>query len=469
MFQDHKLLYDRSVFDNVALPLVIAGACRREIEKRVRAALDQVGLLGREAHPPITLSTGEQQRVGIARAVAPRPDVLIADEPTGNLDPELSREIMELFTRFNEVGVTLLIATHDLELIERMPHRRLRLVAGQLASGHVRRALSASRMRRYFDLHLQNLLGACGRLARQPFATLLTVLVIAIALALPAGLRVLVNNAGALERRVAKRGRLHRLLQDRRPTDGRARARATHRSSARDVASVAVHRPRLGARGVSRALRIRGGARGARRQPATGRRRRAARRAASRATSRRLAAAIDALPETDLVQLDTQWVARLRAMLALAGRIVDLATGLLALAVAIVVGNTIRLEINNRSAEIEVTKLVGGTDAFIRRPFLYLGFCYGLAGAVLAELLVARGRSRCSDRRSASSRRSMAASSRCAGLSLRETGGTAGRRGACSAGRRGPRDRPAFEGRGAALSHARRGFQGRRRGNGSGR
>jgi cell division transport system ATP-binding protein len=133
VFQDHKLLHDRSVFDNVALPLVIAGASRREIEKRVRAALDQVGLLGRESHPPITLSTGEQQRVGIARAVAPRPDLLIADEPTGNLDPELSREIMELFTRFNEVGVTLLIATHDLELIERLPHRRLRLVAGRLA------------------------------------------------------------------------------------------------------------------------------------------------------------------------------------------------------------------------------------------------------------------------------------------------------------------------------------------------
>jgi cell division transport system ATP-binding protein len=133
VFQDHKLLYDRSVFDNVALPLVIAGASRREIEKRVRAALDQVGLRGRESHAPITLSTGEQQRVGIARAVAPRPDVLIADEPTGNLDPELSLEIMELFTRFNEVGVTLLIATHDLELIERMPSRRIRLVAGQIA------------------------------------------------------------------------------------------------------------------------------------------------------------------------------------------------------------------------------------------------------------------------------------------------------------------------------------------------
>jgi cell division transport system ATP-binding protein len=138
VFQDHKLLYDRTIFDNVALPLVIAGASRREIERRVRASLDQVGLLGREAHAPITLSTGEQQRVGIARAVAARPDVLIADEPTGNLDPDLSREIMELFTRFNEVGVTVLVATHDLELVERLPHRQLKLVAGQIAgdSGH---------------------------------------------------------------------------------------------------------------------------------------------------------------------------------------------------------------------------------------------------------------------------------------------------------------------------------------------
>lgn len=132
VFQDHKLLYDRSVFDNVALPLVIAGAGPRETGRRVRAALDQVGLLGRESHAPITLSTGEQQRVGIARAVAGRPSVLIADEPTGNLDPDLSLEIMRLFERFNEVGVTLLIATHDLELIERLHRRTIRLVAGRV-------------------------------------------------------------------------------------------------------------------------------------------------------------------------------------------------------------------------------------------------------------------------------------------------------------------------------------------------
>ena len=134
VFQDHKLLYDRSVFDNVALPLVIGGLGPREIARRVRAALDQVGLLGRERHAPITLSTGEQQRVGIARAVASRPDVVVADEPTGNLDPELSLEIMRLFERFNEVGVTMLIATHDLDLISRMSRRRLRIVDGQVAA-----------------------------------------------------------------------------------------------------------------------------------------------------------------------------------------------------------------------------------------------------------------------------------------------------------------------------------------------
>ena len=133
VFQDHKLLYDRTVFDNVALPLVIAGMKPREMGRRVRAALDQVGLLDREANAPITLSTGEQQRIGIARAVASRPDVVIADEPTGNLDPALSLEIMRLFERFNEVGVTLLIATHDLDLLNRLAHRRIELEGGRLS------------------------------------------------------------------------------------------------------------------------------------------------------------------------------------------------------------------------------------------------------------------------------------------------------------------------------------------------
>ncbi|MDH3589758.1 MAG: cell division ATP-binding protein FtsE [Gammaproteobacteria bacterium] len=133
VFQDHKLLFDRSIYDNIALPLVIAGLPEREIAKRVRAALDQVGLLGREKRSPIELSSGEQQRIGIARAVVSKPPLLIADEPTGNLDPQLSLEIMQLFKRFNAVGVTVIIASHDLGLIKQLGNRVIRLKDGQLA------------------------------------------------------------------------------------------------------------------------------------------------------------------------------------------------------------------------------------------------------------------------------------------------------------------------------------------------
>lgn len=133
VFQDHNLLHDRTVFDNVALPLIIAGENHREIGRRVRAALDKVGLLGQERSLPIALSGGEQQRVGIARAVVNRPPVLLADEPTGNLDPELSREIMLLFEQFNQVGVTVFVATHDQDLINRMPYRQITLQQGRLA------------------------------------------------------------------------------------------------------------------------------------------------------------------------------------------------------------------------------------------------------------------------------------------------------------------------------------------------
>ena len=135
VFQNHQLLFDRPVFDNVALPLLIAGQDHREIGRRVRAALDKVGLLDKERAMPITLSGGEQQRVGIARAVVGRPKILLADEPTGNLDPALSAEIMQLFQDFNQVGVTVLIASHDLALISRLHHRILTLREGRLVSG----------------------------------------------------------------------------------------------------------------------------------------------------------------------------------------------------------------------------------------------------------------------------------------------------------------------------------------------
>jgi len=132
IFQDHQLLFDRPVFDNVALPLQIQGFRPQEIAKRTRAALDKVGLLHKEKSMPITLSGGEQQRVGIARAVVHKPMLLLADEPTGNLDPVLSREIMQIFVEFNQVGVTVLVASHDLGLIDDLDKPRLTLNRGQL-------------------------------------------------------------------------------------------------------------------------------------------------------------------------------------------------------------------------------------------------------------------------------------------------------------------------------------------------
>jgi cell division transport system permease protein len=241
-------------------------------------------------------------------------------------------------------------------------------------------------MRRYLSLHRDNLVDAVRRLARQPFATLLTVLVVAIAIALPTGLRVLVSNLASLSGGWQSAADFTVYFKLEVPTD-RARALAREIASRPDVANVQFidrgtaledFRSRSGfgtaldaleGNPLPDALVVR---------PASG--------AAGNVEG--VAAALRKLPETDLVQLDTQWVARLRAMLALATRVVDLATVLLALAVAIVVGNTIRLEIQNRRTEIEVTKLVGGSDGFVRRPFLYLGLSYGLAGALVAYLLI---------------------------------------------------------------------------------
>lgn len=132
VFQDHQLLSDRSVYDNVALPLLITGFNPKDAARRVRAALDKVGLLGMERLLPESLSGGEQQRVGIARAVVHKPRILLADEPTGNLDAELSLDIIRLFQDFSRVGVAVLVATHDLSLIEHFDHRLLRLDHGHM-------------------------------------------------------------------------------------------------------------------------------------------------------------------------------------------------------------------------------------------------------------------------------------------------------------------------------------------------
>ena len=144
IFQDHQLLFDRTVYDNVALPLIIAGYSRYDIGKRVRAALDKVGLLNKEKKYPITLSGGEQQRVGIARAVVNKPPLILADEPTGNLDPQLSAEIMKLFQEFSDVGVSVLIATHDIALISELPYRVLTLKQGQLVNDQAYQVVASS-------------------------------------------------------------------------------------------------------------------------------------------------------------------------------------------------------------------------------------------------------------------------------------------------------------------------------------
>ena len=132
VFQNYKLLFDRTVYDNVALPLLVTGVSQHEIGKRVRAALDKIGLLNKERAYPVTLSGGEQQRVGIARAIVHRPSLLLADEPTGNLDPALSDEIIDLFLDFNQHGVTVVIASHDVRLIARARKPVLRLQQGEI-------------------------------------------------------------------------------------------------------------------------------------------------------------------------------------------------------------------------------------------------------------------------------------------------------------------------------------------------
>ncbi len=137
VFQNHQLLCDRTVFDNTALPLLVSGYPTRDIGRRVRAALDKVGLLDKEKLNPLQLSGGEQQRVGIARAVVHKPRILLADEPTGNLDPELSAEIMTLFRDFSDVGVTVLIATHDIDLVSRMGERVMALKSGVIDAGQL--------------------------------------------------------------------------------------------------------------------------------------------------------------------------------------------------------------------------------------------------------------------------------------------------------------------------------------------
>ena len=243
------------------------------------------------------------------------------------------------------------------------------------------------RIKHYFALHAQNLLGALGRVARQPVGSLMTIAVIAIALALPAGLRVLLNNAqilsgswdGAIDFTVyldldVETARAEELTRDVQQREDVTRAVFISRSEAfadfRANSGFGEALDALDENPLPHALVVR---------PASG----------DKADVESLAGALALMPETDFVQMDTAWVERLSGMLALARRVVDMATILLGIAVVLVIGNTIRLEINTRREEIQVVKLVGGSDGFTRRPFLYMGLLYGLAGGVIAALIVA--------------------------------------------------------------------------------
>ena len=242
------------------------------------------------------------------------------------------------------------------------------------------------RLKHYLALHAQNLLGTLGRMARQPVGSLMTIVVIAIALALPTGLRVLLNNAqilsgswdGAIDFTVYLKLDVDTARAEELTRDVQAREDVTQTVFISSSEALAEFRAYSGfgealdvldENPLPHALIVR---------PASG----------DKADVEALAGALALMPETDFVQLDTAWVERLNGILDLARRVVDMATILLSLAVVLVIGNTIRLEINNRREEIQVVKLVGGSDGFIHRPFLYMGFFYGLAGAAMAALTV---------------------------------------------------------------------------------
>lgn len=242
---------------------------------------------------------------------------------------------------------------------------------------------------RYFSLHLQNLIGAARRISRQPLGSLMTIAVIAIALALPSGLRVMVNNArvlsGSWESAVD-----FTVYLDMSVNEADARALAREVEARADVSRAALV-DRAQALAEFRAYSGFGEALDALEENPLPHALVVRPEGGTRGDVEALARDLGAMDETALVQLDTAWVERLRSVLVLARRVVDMATVLLGLAVVVVIGNTIRLEINNRRDEIEVIKLVGGSDGYVRRPFLYLGFCYGLGGGVVAAITIATG------------------------------------------------------------------------------
>ena len=402
VFQNHQLLLDRTVFDNVALPLQVSGYPANEIGRRVRAALDGVGLLDKEQQKPVALSGGEQQRVGIARAVVHKPRILLADEPTGNLDPELSSEIMALFRRFQNVGVTVLIATHDVNLIDRMQLRIMRLEGGTMiddgadcpreaaqrgASGQ--KIKFADRWRGYKSHHRDTIRISLLKMMREPVQTLMTVAVIAIALALPTALYLTVENIQRLGSNFESSAQITVYVQNGAKPEAikKLQDKLENLPAVDSVSYISAEQALLEFKALSgfgSALRYLED----NPLPAVFLVQPIVSEPIDLAQTNNLIASIADLPGVEDVQIDMQWLQRLHSLTEVGHKVVLALGATLGLGVLLVIGNTIRLAIQSRRDEIIVVKLVGGTNAYVRRPFLYNGVLLGLFGALAASIML---------------------------------------------------------------------------------
>lgn len=433
IFQDHHLLMDRTVYDNVAIPLIIAGASGDDIRRRVSAALDKVGLLDKAKNFPIQLSGGEQQRVGIARAVVNKPAVLLADEPTGNLDEALSEGILRLFEEFNRVGVTVLMATHDLGLISSRPYRVLTLSDGHLHGGiRVNKRDAMNQIRQFgskFD-RLRNAAGGGGGgrnapkrpkaapnpasrksnvfneqvryawhgalqdLKSTPLATFLTVMVIAISLTLPSVCYMVYKNVSSAASQYYPSPQITVYLE--KTLDDDAAARVVGQLQAEQGVDKVNYLSRDEALGEFRNWSGFGGALDMLEEnplPAV---------AIvvpkldfqSTEALNTLRDRVSRIQGVDEVRMDDSWFARLSSLTGLVGRVSAMIGVLMVAAVFLVIGNSVRLSIFARRDTINVQKLIGATDGFILRPFLYGGAMLGFSGAflslILSEILVMR-------------------------------------------------------------------------------
>ena len=372
IFQDHKLLFDRNVIENTLLPLSIAGFDRREALKRARAALDKVGLLNRERALPVALSGGEQQRLCIARAVVSRPALVLADEPTGNLDAGYAIDILSMFKDFHRVGTTLVISTHD----ERADpgHGRTRRSTRPWQAG-------GSGMSNWLAHHFSSLVDALRRFLRTPFAAGFTALAVGVAITLPVGMYLAVINLNHLAGDLPAQPEISLFLADNASQGERAAIRQKleahpsidrRRFVSRDDAL-----ERLNAQGLADLTA------GLDRNPLPD-----AWVLTPKLSSPRemeaLRKELSALPGVESVQADSVWAERLQALLGIGRQIVLLLTTLFGLALIAIASNAIRAQILARREEIEVSRLIGATDRYIRRPFLYYGALQGATGALAA-------------------------------------------------------------------------------------